>query len=121
MLRHRNSVGTDREATRPNDAGSVRPVHETLGMADGIGKVPRHPSADRRSLVLWRGYHCGVSIEELDRRVTGCIAMPTSHAALEAKVVAAAHAAGIGVAVASQSWRNQLDADDPRRTGTFAT
>ncbi len=82
--------------------------------------APRHPSRARRSMVVWRGYRRGIGPEDLDRRVSGCFAMPVAHALLEAGTVAAAHKAGVGVALLAHSWRNQLEPGDERRGGTFA-
>jgi hypothetical protein len=83
-------------------------------------RAPRHPSLSRRSLVLWRGYRTGIAPTDLERGASGCLAMAVTHAMLEPDVVAAAHKAGLGVALVAQSWRNQLDPADERRARTFA-
>ncbi|RKQ86799.1 hypothetical protein C8N24_4814 [Solirubrobacter pauli] len=80
--------------------------------------APRHPSLERRSLVLWTGYRGGVDLEALDRSVSNALALPLKHAANEAGVVERAHALGMGVVLPGQAWLNQLPPAD--RGGAFA-
>jgi hypothetical protein len=83
-------------------------------------KAPRHPELQTRSLIAWPGYHSGLSIEQLDRRVIGAIAKPLFHAVQDQKLVTAALQDGMGVMLPGQAWRNQLALDHPGRTGAFA-
>lgn len=79
----------------------------------------RHPEIARRSLVAWPGYQSGARVEELDRRVIGTIAKPLSHAVHDPTQVSQALAAGMGVLLPAQAWRNQLPLDHAKRTGAF--
>jgi hypothetical protein len=87
---------------------------------DATRAAPRHPDVETRSLVAWLGYHSGLTVRSLDRRVVGAIAKPLAHAILDSGVVADALRAGFGVVVPSQTWRNQLPLDHPKRTGSFS-
>jgi hypothetical protein len=85
-----------------------------------IGAAPRHPELGRRSLIAWPGYRSGLAVSAFDRRVVGAIAKPLPHAALDPNFVSVALAAGLGVVLPAQAWRNQLPLDHPKRTGSFA-
>jgi hypothetical protein len=87
---------------------------------NAIPAAPRHPDLEARSLIAWLGYHSGLTLESLDRRVVGAIAKPLAHAVLDSGVVADAVKAGFGVVLPSQSWRNQLPLNHPKRVGSFA-
>lgn len=87
---------------------------------DAIPAAPRHPDLETRSLVAWLGYHSGLALDSLDRRVVGAIAKPLSHAVLDSGVVADALKTGFGVVLPSQTWRNQLPLDHAKRTGSFS-
>jgi hypothetical protein len=90
-------------------------------MSDNVTRAaPRHPDVETRSLVAWLGYHSGLTARSLDRRVVGAIAKPLAHAILDSGVVADALRAGFGVVLPSQTWRNQLPIDHPKRTGSFS-
>jgi hypothetical protein len=82
-------------------------------------KAPRHPELQTRSLIAWPGYHSGLSIKQLDRRVIGAIAKPLVHAVQDPKLVTAALKESMGVVLPGQAWRNQLALDHPGRTGAF--
>lgn len=80
----------------------------------------RHPRIERRSLVAWPGYHSGLSVGSFDRRIVGTIAKPLAHAVQDGTLVSEALDAGMGVALPTQTWCNQLPVEHPRRGGGFA-
>ena len=88
-------------------------------MAGQPKRAPRHPRIDSRSLIAWPGYQSGLKIDELDRRIVGAIAKPLSHTVHDYGSVSKALAAGMGVLLPAQAWRNQLPPDHPKRVGAF--
>lgn len=74
--------------------------------------APRHPTVDRRSLVLWTGYRSGLDVSRLQRDVIGAIAMPVKYAASDGATIASARAAGFGIVLPGQAWLNQLPPDE---------
>ncbi len=102
-------------------------------MGDGRDSpAPRHPSSERRSLVLWAAAGgAGADPALIPRDVVGTLALPLhgvgaaaardaslAGGAIAAGVAERARAAGLGLALAPQAWRNQLDPD--RRGAAFA-
>lgn len=82
--------------------------------------APRHPRINRRSLIWSPGYHSGLSVKALDRRVVGAIAHPLPLAVLDPKLISDSLSAGLGVILPTEGWRNQLPAEHPKRAGAFA-
>jgi hypothetical protein len=89
-------------------------------LEDATSTAPFHPSLDRRSLIWSLGYRSGVPLRSLDRRVIGTVAQALPLAALDQRPIAQALADGFGVALPTESWRNQLPVDHPKRAGRFS-
>jgi hypothetical protein len=71
--------------------------------------APRHPSLQRRSLILWAGRQAGSELPVVaDRDVIGALALPLKYAAAQPEPAVAAREAGMGVVLAGQAWLNQL-------------
>ena len=80
----------------------------------------RHPRRGHRTLIAWPGYHSGLPIDSFDRHVVGAIAKPLAHAGGDSQLIAAALAAGMGVVLPGETWRNQLPRRHKKRTGAFS-
>lgn len=97
-------------------------------MGDGRDSpAPRHPSSERRSLVLWAAAGgAGIDPATIPRDVVGTLALPLHGVAAAGRasrgggivaggLVERARRAGLGLALAPQAWRNQLP---PQRRGS---
>jgi hypothetical protein len=89
-------------------------------MDNALPAAPRHPRRGHRTLIAWPGYHSGLSIDSFDRQVVGAIAKPLAHAGADSQLIAAALAAGMGVVLPGETWRNQLPLRHQKRTGAFS-
>lgn len=89
-------------------------------MDNALPAASRHPRRGHRTLIAWPGYHSGLSIDAFDRRVVGAIAKPLAHARADSQLISAALAAGMGVVLPGETWRNQLPRRHKKRTGAFS-
>jgi hypothetical protein len=80
--------------------------------------APRHPRIDQRSLVLWAGHRAGLDVYDLDRDVTGALALPLRRAVVQGALIARAREEEMGIVLPGQAWMNQLPPD--ARAGGFA-
>jgi hypothetical protein len=69
--------------------------------------------------VLWPGYHNGLDLARLDRRIVGALALPLKHGASEGNLIAAASKFDFGLALPGQARLNQLPPTHPARKGAF--
>ena len=89
-------------------------------MDNALLATSKHPRPGHRTLIAWPGYHSGLSIDLFDRRVVGAIAKPLAHAGGDSQLIAAALAAGMGVVLPGETWRNQLPRRHKKRAGAFS-
>jgi hypothetical protein len=85
-----------------------------------LSTAPRHPRRGQRSLIAWPGYHSGLRVKSFDRRVVGAIAKPLKDARADSGLISDALAAGMGVVLPGETWRNQLPKGHEKRQGAFA-
>lgn len=78
-----------------------------------------HPTLRHRGLVAWPGWGGADSLAALDTRHIGTIAKSLVEVDGDPLVVRRARAAGYGVLLDGEAWRNQLPADHVRRSPRF--